>query len=397
MSGRAVLGVSGSVAAYRAADLARELMRAGFEVRTCLTDGAQQFVTPALFEALTGQPCLVDTFEEPERGRMAHIDWARAADVLVVAPATANVLAKLAGGLADDMLSTLALAYEGPWVIAPAMNPSMYANEATQASMRVLRARAARFVEPVEGDVACGENGQGKLASIAQIVEAVLEVARVAKSLEGRTVLITSGPTQEAIDSVRYLSNRSSGRMGAALARAALLMGARVQVVAGPGDVPMPRGAEVVRVRSAREMLDAALPLASGADWILGVAAVADYRPAEAIEGKRRRDGAPWTLELVPNPDVLASLAAARKPGARAVGFAAEPGSEVETAQAKIAAKGLDAIAVNDVSRSDIGFESESNDLALVFADGRSESSGRRSKLACALWLLRTLSDRLGT
>lgn len=394
MSGRLVLGVSGSIAAYRAADLARELMREGFEVRTCLTDGAQKFVTPALFEALTGQPCLIDTFEEPERGRMAHIDWARAADVLVVAPATANVLAKLANGLADDMLSTLALAYEGPWVLAPAMNPSMVAHEATQASMRVLRARAARFVEPVEGDVACGENGQGKLASVSQIVQAVLEVARVAKRLTGQTVLITSGPTQEPIDGVRYLSNRSSGRMGAALARAALLMGARVQVVSGPSDVPLPRGAEVVRVRTAQEMLDAALPLAASADWIVGAAAVADYRPKEAIEGKRRRDNAVWALELVPNPDVLASVAAAKKPGARVIGFAAEPSSDLDSARAKLAAKGLDAIAVNDVSRSDVGFESEANELALVFADGPPVVSGRRSKLTCALWLFECLADR---
>lgn len=394
MSGRLVLGVSGSIAAYRAADLARELMREGFEVRTCLTDGAQKFVTPALFEALTGQPCLIDTFEEPERGRMAHIDWARAADVLVVAPATANVLAKLANGLADDMLSTLALAYEGPLVLAPAMNPSMVAHEATQASMRVLRTRAARFVEPVEGDVACGENGQGKLASVSQIVQAVLEVSRVAKRLTGQTVLITSGPTQEPIDGVRYLSNRSSGRMGAALARAALLMGARVQVVSGPSDVPLPRGAEVVRVRTAREMLDAALPLAAGADWIVGAAAVADYRPKEAIEGKRRRDDAVWVVELVPNPDVLASVAAAKKPGARVIGFAAEPSSDLDSARAKLSAKGLDAIAVNDVSRSDVGFESEANELALVFPDGPPLASGRRSKLICALWLFECLADR---
>lgn len=391
MTRRAVLGVSGSVAAYRAADLARELMRAGFEVRTCLTDGAQKFVTPALFEALTGQPCLGDTFEEPVRGKMAHIEWARSADVLVVAPATANVLAKLATGLADDMLSTLALAYEGPWVLAPAMNPSMYAHEATQASIRILRARAARFVEPAEGDVACGENGQGKLASIAQIVEAAVEVASVASALEGQTVLLTSGPTREPLDDVRFVSNRSSGRMGAALARAALLMGARVVLVTGPAEAAPPRGAEVVRVETAREMLDAALPFAADADWIVGVAAVADYRPAERVAGKRRRDADAWSLEMVPNPDVLAALAGARRPGARAVGFAAEPGDGLETARAKLAAKGLDAIAANDVSRAGIGFDAESNELQLVLADGTTHASGRRSKLACALWVFETL------
>jgi phosphopantothenoylcysteine decarboxylase/phosphopantothenate--cysteine ligase len=390
MGMRAVLGVSGSVAAYRAADLARELMRSGFEVRVCLTDAAQNFVTPALFEALTGQPCLVDAFEEPVRGRMAHIDWARQADVLVVAPATANTINKLAQGVGEDMLTTLALAYEGPALIAPAMNPSMYANEITQRSLRELVAKGWEIVEPAEGDVACGEQGQGKLASIERIASAVVGLSQIGKTLAGKRVVITSGPTREPIDGVRYISNRSSGKMGAALARAAILMGAEVHVVSGPAEVPLPLRAHVVGVQTALEMLEAASSLASSADLLIGAAAVADFRVAHPAEGKlRRAEGLPQ-LELEENPDVIASLASIC-PG-RTIGFAAEPEPDLDTAREKLKRKGLYAIAVNDVSRRDIGFESDENELTLVFADGREERSGKMSKLQCALWLLRLLA-----
>ena len=380
-----VLGVSGSVAAYRACDLARSLMREGFTVRACLTDGAQRFVTAALFEALTGQPCLQDAFEEPERGRMAHIDWARSASVLVVAPATANALNKLANGYADDMLTTLALAYEGPIVLAPAMNPSMFAHDAVRESLEKLRARAAVVVEPEEGEVACGEQGQGKLASVEQIVRAVLAVASVAQSLKGKKVLVTSGPTEEPLDDVRVLTNRSSGKMGAAVARAALMMGAEVTVVAGPQREPVPLRATVVQVRTAQEMLEAARPHAKGADLIVGVAAVADYRPADRAKGKVR-SGEPKSVELEPTPDVLAELSKLTK--GRTIAFAAEPGGGLDAAKQKIERKGAFAVAVNDVSRSDIAFDSDYNELTLLFADGREEKSGRRSKLECALWLL---------
>lgn len=382
-----VLGISGSVAAYRAADLARDLMRAGCTVRACLTDAAEKFVTRELFEALTGQPCLVDVFDEPVKGRMAHIDWARQANILIVAPATADILAKLAHGVGEDMLTTIALAYEGPMLIAPAMNPSMYAQASTRDAIRTLDERGASFVEPSEGDVACGEQGQGKLASNAKIVERALELLSGSCLLQGKKVLITSGPTQEPLDDVRFLSNRSSGKMGAALAKAALLMGAEVTVVSGPTSVPLPLRAEVIRVKTGREMLDAALTHVSGADIVIGSAAVADFRPAITVEGKKRRTGEPWQVELVPNPDVIAELSRKAKKGAKVIGFAAEPGSSLETAAEKLKRKGLFAIAVNDVSRPDIGFESDENEITLVFADGRSEKSGKRGKLGCALWL----------
>lgn len=383
---RVVLGVSGSVAAYRAADLARDLMRAGCEVRVCLTDAAQEFVRPALFEALTGQPCIIDTFEEPERGRMAHIDWARQADLLLIAPASANTLAKIAEGRGDDMLSTLALAYEGPLLIAPAMNPAMYLHPATQAHLKSLQERGAWMVEPAEGDVACGENGQGKLASNPRIVEESLAALADRTRLEGKHVVITSGPTQEAIDDVRFLSNRSSGKMGAAVAQVALSLGARVTVISGPTSVPLPRLVNVVRVTSALEMRDAALAAAKDADWVIGVAAVADYRPANPVRGKMRRGEGNLQIELTPNPDIIAEVASAN-PQARVIAFAAEPSDDLQAAREKMLRKGVHAIAVNDVSRAEIGFESGENELTLLRADGEPSSSGRRSKFGCARWL----------
>ena len=392
--GNLVLGVSGSVAAYRAADLARDLMRAGFTVRVCLTDAAQKFVTPVLFETLTGQPCLIDTFEEPEQGRMAHIDWARQADILLLAPASANTINKIANGYSDDMLSTIALAYTGPMIIAPAMNPTMYAHDTTRESITKLRSRAVAIVDPQEGDVVAGEHGPGKLATNETIVQTVLAVHNRSQVLKGKKVLITSGPTQEPIDSVRFLTNHSSGKMGAALARAALLMGADVTVVSGPAREPLPLQAKVIPVTTAEEMLFAALKEAPTADLIIGAAAVADYRPADPVKGKMRRTSEKIQLDLVPNPDVIFRLAQVAKKDAKVIGFAAEPDENLETAKQKIERKKLSAIAVNDVSNPEIGFNSDDNELTLIFADGRQEKSGRMSKLACGLWLLEHVTCR---
>ena len=385
-----VLGVSGSVAAYRACDLARDLVRAGCTVRVCLTDGAQRFVSPALFEALTGQPCLMDTFEEPERGRMAHIEWARAAEALLIAPATANVMNKIANGYADDMLTTIALAYEGPLVIAPAMNPSMFANDATQKSLSVLRARAAVVVEPSEGTVACGEQGQGKLATNEQIVLAVLSVINASTLLQGIRVVVSSGPTEEPLDDVRFLTNRSSGKMGAAVARAAILMGAKVTVVAGPQRAALPLSATVVNVRTALEMRAAVLDAVKDADYFVSVAAVADYRPAEPVKGKIR-SGSLSQIAVVPNPDIVAEVAALNS--CRTIAFAAETSLDLASAQEKLTKKRVYAIALNNVGKHGIGFDSEENELTLLFSDGRSPESGLLSKLNCALWLWSRLSD----
>lgn len=387
-----VLGVTGSVAAYRAADLARELMRAGCTVRACLSDAAERFLTPLLFESLTGQPCLMSAFDEPVQGRMAHIDWAREADLMIIAPATANTINKLAQGEGSDMLTTLALAYEGPMLIAPAMNPAMYAQESVQESIATLDCRGAVFVEPTEGDVACGEHGQGKLASIVRIAEEALALLSRNELLKGKKVLITSGPTREPIDDVRFLSNRSSGKMGAALAKVALLMGAEVTVVTGPAAAQIPRLAQVHRVSTALEMLERAKASATDADLIIGVAAVADYRPEQPIQGKRRHTDEAWDLRLVPNPDIIGELAKMAKSGAKVVGFAAEPGPDAAAAKDKLTRKGLFALAVNDISRTDVGFGADDNELRILFADGREMLSGKRSKLACALWLLAHLT-----
>ncbi|MDR3688183.1 MAG: bifunctional phosphopantothenoylcysteine decarboxylase/phosphopantothenate--cysteine ligase CoaBC [Fimbriimonas sp.] len=386
-----VLGVSGSIAAYRAADLARELMRQGHTIRACLTDAAQQFVTPTLFETLTGNPCLIDAFDEPETGRMAHIDWARQADLILVAPATANTINKLAAGIGDDMLTTLVLAATCPLVVAPAMNPQMYANEITQRSLKTLSARAVAIVEPQEGDVACGEHGQGKLAPNSQIVDTVQAVLASSRLLAGKRVVITSGPTQEPIDEVRFLSNRSSGKMGSAIARAALLMGAEVTIVSGPVQIAYPLQAKVVRVGDAVQMLEATINESAGADIVIGAAAVADYRPADPVAGKMRRGKDNITLTLVPNPDIIAQVARSY-PSACVVGFAAEPTSDLSVAMEKLVRKGLFAIAANDVSAPGTGFDAEDNDIALIRRDVAPVMSGRRSKLACALWLLDNLA-----
>ena len=388
-----VLGVSGSIAAYRAADLSRELMRSGHTVRVCLTDSAQNFVSAVLFETLTGQPCLTDTFQEPIPGRMAHIDWARQADLILIAPATANTINKIANGIGDDMLTTLSLVTTRPMVIAPAMNPQMYTNETVQASLKALLERGVTIVEPTEGDVACGENGQGKLASIAQIVDEVNEVLAVSQLLAGKRVLITSGPTQEPIDSVRYISNHSSGKMGSALAKAALRMGAHVTVVAGPQTEPLPLGIDARHVHTAIEMHDIAMTIAPECDLIIGVAAVADYRVKNPVSGKIRRSDESLHLDLVPNPDIIAGLAKAA-PNATVVGFAAEPSNDTQIAQEKIVRKGLTAIAANDVSNRAIGFGSDNNQIRLVFRDGTIIDSGVKSKYQCAKWLLQEIVQR---
>ena len=389
----AVLGVSGSVAAYRAADIARELMRNGFTVRVCLTDSAQKFVQPALFEALTGNPCLIEAFEEPARGRMAHIDWARQADIIIIAPATANTINKMAQGIADDMLSTITLATTKPIVIAPAMNPQMYANEVTQQSLEALEARGAYIVEPEEGDVACGENGQGKLASISSILYAVNEVATTSKILKGKKILITSGPTQEPIDDVRFITNRSSGKMGVALAKAALLMGAEVTIIAGPQEARIPLQLTVIKVKTALEMLEAMKEQAPQHDWIIGAAAVADYRLENPSSGKLRRSESSLQISLIPNPDIIAE-AARLAPNAKVIGFAAEPSPDLSIAKEKIRKKSLFAIAANDVGNTEIGFDSSANAIDLLFADGKILHSGVRSKFQCAVWLLESIAQK---
>jgi phosphopantothenoylcysteine decarboxylase/phosphopantothenate--cysteine ligase len=291
------------------------------------------------------------------------------------------------------MLTTMALATHAPVLVAPAMNPSMYGHSATQDALRALQSRGVIVVEPAVGDVACGENGQGKLASVPALVEAAMSVLQRGQWLSGQTILITGGPTHEPIDDVRFLGNRSSGKMAVALAHAATWCGASVHLVLGPSQVVVPASVHLTLVQTANDMLDACRQFVASADGIIGCAAVADYRPEERWAGKRRRSDEPWTLRLVPNPDILAELVKAKKPSAWALGFAAEPGSDPQEARQKLTRKDLDGIVFNDVSRSDIGFGADDNDVRLLMASGQEATSGVRSKLQIALWIFERLHE----
>lgn len=368
-------------------------MRAGYSVRVCLTESAEKFVSRTLFESLTGQPCLVDVFEEPIAGRMAHIDWARAAKLLLMAPATADVIVKLAYGIANDMVTTIALAHDGLLIVAPAMNPTMYSSDRVQRALEMLKRRGAMIVSPADGDVACGENGQGKLASIESIVQSVVQASQQSELLIGKRILITSGPTREPIDAVRFLSNRSSGRMGAALAQASIMMGGDVTVISGPVHVKYPPNAVVISVETAEQMLVAAQSHSSDADVIIGAAAVADYRPESASTQKIRRSEEPLELKLVPNPDIVQALAAGKKASAIIIGFAAETEESVKGGEVKLAKKKLDLIAINRVDIPNQGFESDDNVMTVVKSNGDSISIGPASKLQCAIELLKFAVD----
>lgn len=364
-----VLGVSGGIAAYKAAEIVRLLQERGIRVQVVMTRAAQEFVRPLTFAALSGDKVITDLFgtgaEEPNiDSAVEHIAVAQAADALLVAPATADVLGKFAQGLATDFLTTLFLATKAPVVVAPAMNVNMWEHPATQANLEILRKRGVRVVEPGSGYLACGMTGPGRLADNEAIVAAVMEAVGASQDLAGETVLITAGPTREKIDPVRYLSNRSSGRMGYALAEAALRRGARVLLVSGPTPLTPPQGAELTRIESAEEMRQAALRLLPETTIVIKTAAVSDYRPKLAALQKIKRIGS-ISLELEPTADILWELA--RKKGSRIiVGFAAETQNVLENARKKLAAKFLDAIVVNDVSRAGIGFDSDRNAVTII-------------------------------
>jgi phosphopantothenoylcysteine decarboxylase/phosphopantothenate--cysteine ligase len=367
------LGVSGGIAAYKAAEVVRLLQERGIHVQVVMTSAAQEFIRPLTFATLSGEKVITDLFSagsEPPNidSAVEHIAVAQAIDALLVAPATADILAKFAHGVANDFLSTLYLATTAPVVVAPAMNVNMWEHEATQANVEILRKRGVRIVEPGEGYLACGMVGAGRLASNEAIVAAALEALGAAQDFSGETVLITAGPTREKIDPVRYLTNRSSGRMGYALAEAALRRGARVLLVTGPTTITPPGAAEVTQVESAEEMHAAALHLLPKASIVIKTAAVADYRPKAAAAQKIKRTSGPMTLDLEPTPDILAGLARAKQ-NQLIIGFAAETENVLENARKKLASKALDAIVVNDVSRKGIGFDSERNAVTILTRD----------------------------
>jgi len=367
------LGVTGGIAAYKAAEIVRLLQDRGVRVQVIMTHAAQEFVRPLTFAALSGEKVITGMFAPGEEhaanidSAIEHIAIAQSIDALLVAPATAGVLAHFAQGIASDFLTTLYLATTAPVVVAPAMNVNMWNHPATQANLEILRKRGVKIVDPGSGYLACGMTGSGRLAENEVIVAAALQALGASQDFAGETILITAGPTREKIDPVRYLTNRSSGRMGYALAEAALRRGARVLLVSGPTEITPPGAAEVTRVESAAQMRDAVLSLLPQATVVIKTAAVSDYRAKSAAEQKIKRKG-PLTLELEPTADILKEISA-RKQSQIIVGFAAETENVLENARQKLAGKQLDAIVVNDVSREGIGFDSERNEVTIITRD----------------------------
>ena len=362
-----LLGVTGCIAAYKSCEIVRALQKAGVRVKVVMTEHATEFVGPTTFRALTHEKVAVGLFDDPE-DPIHHVSLAQEADAFLIAPCTANVIAKIANGIADDLLTTTALATTAPLIIAPAMNVNMYDNGATRYNIGKLHIRGARIVEAGDGYLACGDVGKGRLADIEDIVGATLDELGVRRDLDGRRVMVTAGPTVEPIDPVRYISNRSSGKTGYAIARAAALRGADVTLVSGPVSLPAPEGVRVVRVRTAHEMLEAAEGAFRDADIAVFAAAVADMRPRAVSDRKLKkgRDGDELgAIELVENPDILATLAA-RKDRQVVVGFAAETNDVVPNAEAKLAAKRADFVVANQVGE---GMAFGTDDNAVWFVD----------------------------
>ena len=366
-----LLGVTGGIAAYKACEVLRLFDKAGHRVRVVMTRTATEFVGPLTFETLSKAPVLTDARPLGENGSILHIEYADEADVFVIAPCTANVIAKLARGVADDALSTTALAFRGPVLIAPAMNVNMWNSAPVRANLEALRARGVHVVEPSSGDLACGWVGEGRLAEPPEIVEAVMKILDAHKDLARFRVLISAGPTIEKLDPVRFISNRSSGKMGYAIAEAARARGASVTLVSGPVALGPPSGVEVVSVESAAEMQAALVERAAAADVIIMAAAVADYRAVAPVDRKIKKDADELQVSLVRNPDILLGLGRTKPKGQVLVGFAAETNDVIAYAQDKLKRKNADLFVANDVSRADIGFSADANEVHLLFADGR--------------------------
>jgi phosphopantothenoylcysteine decarboxylase / phosphopantothenate---cysteine ligase len=383
------LGVTGGVAAYKAAELVRRLQQEKLDVQVVMTRAAQEFITPLTFAALTGKKVITEMFgaegAEPANVESAieHIAVAQRIDLLLVAPATADSLAHFAHGIADDFLSTLFLATKAPVVVAPAMNVNMWEHPATQENLKILRARGVHVVNPDEGYLACGMTGAGRLAATEAIVEKVCSVLGLRHDLDGRTVLVTAGPTREDIDPVRFLTNRSSGKMGYALAEAAIRRGAHVILVSGPTDLPAPEGADWIPVRTTEEMRKAVRERVADANIVIMAAAVSDYRPAAPRAQKVKRGDERLVLELEPTPDILAEMG--REKGSRIlVGFAAETERMAENARDKLARKGADMIVANDVTQQGAGFDTDTNVVTFFLRDGREIPLPKLSKFDVA-------------
>ncbi len=387
----AILGVGGGIAAYKSAELARALMERGLRVQAVLTEAAQRFITPLTFAALTGRKVITDLFaagssEETLSSAIEHIAVAQENDVMVIAPATADLMARLAHGHADDFLTTCYLAFTGRVVLAPAMNTNMWLHPATQENLSILQKRGHIIVEPEEGMLACGMTGPGRLAEPDRIADVVAGLGFHRDDLDGETILITAGPTQEPLDPVRFISNRSSGKMGYALAQAAVERGARAILISGPVQLPEPYGVQVIQVETAVEMRNAVMENLSGATIVVKSAAVADYHLSHVPQHKIKKTAMRMSLELEPTPDILAELG--QKKGDRLlIGFAAETEKLVESARQKLASKNCDLVVANLVNQDGTGFESDQNEVVLVLRTGETIPLARAPK--------REIADRI--
>lgn len=390
-----VLGVSGSIATYKVVELARHLTQAGATVQVIMTRSAAEFVQPLTFQALTYRPVEIEMFGQLDDRAAGHVSMGQQADLIVIAPATAHVLARLSHGFADDLLATTVLAAHAPVIVCPAMETHMWSNPATQANVATLRQRGVRVVEPEAGELASGVAGTGRLAAIERIESEIDSVLSTTRALSGRRVVITAGPTVEAIDPVRVISNRSSGKMGYAIAQAAQAAGAEVTLISGPVALAAPAGVHHVAVESAREMKDALLAVVPDADCVVMAAAVADYRPADELvtKMKKREAGGEVTLRLIENPDLLKVVVAQRRAGTLIVGFKAETGDPVAEATRMLRDKGVDLVVANDVTRDVFG--SDTDRVSIVSADGVEEFP-LLSKTEIAKRLVEKLAERLG-
>jgi phosphopantothenoylcysteine decarboxylase/phosphopantothenate--cysteine ligase len=368
---RVALGVTGGIAAYKAAEILRGLQRAGCTVRVAMTRRACEFITPLTFRSLSGSHVIVDDYAPDNPDPIAHITFSQSVELLLIAPATANIIAKFANGIADDFLTSTYLASNAPVLVAPAMNTTMWKHPATQRNLQQLRADGVRVIEPDAGEMACGTVGPGRLSEPERIVAAALELLRETErhasfDMAGERVLITAGATREELDPVRFLSNRSSGRMGFALAQAAQARGALVTVVAGVTNAEPPANIKLVRALSAEEMRAAVMKEISGATVFIAAAAVSDYRPAERAANKIKKSGESLTLQLEPTPDILAEVARAKQNGLLVVGFAAETNDVLKHAREKLERKSLDALVANDITRKGAGFDVETNIVTII-------------------------------
>jgi phosphopantothenoylcysteine decarboxylase/phosphopantothenate--cysteine ligase len=389
------LGITGSIAAYKGVEIARRLMERGYDVQCVLTANGAKFITPLTLRTATRNPVTVDMFDEPSAWDVQHVSLAQKCKLFLIAPATANVIGKIACGIADDFLSTTVMALSCPVIIAPAMNTAMYENRVVQQNIDRLKGLGYIFVEPDEGLLACGDAGKGRLAAVETVVQKVIEVLNKQRDLAGYTVLVTAGPTQEAVDPVRFITNHSSGKMGYAIATVAAYRGAKVVLVSGPTSLQSPPGVELIKVRSAEQMYDAVLGYFAQCDAVIMSAAVADYRPAKVEPHKMKKKSDDLYLRLVRTRDILGELST-KKGDKVLVGFAAETDNVLENAKEKLKRKNLDMIVANDITKEDAGFQSETN-IATLITEDFAEELPKMSKLELSGLILDKVKTLLGT